>query len=160
MSVWYCGLLDHRVFWIILFVPTMSTVSATMAIKKPTLKSKHFHASFNHRCMCSWKKPAIELTDTELPWCEYLWQKVAQHADSNDVWLCLDFHAGFWPTTPTRWLPSECLSSNMSLDLKTKEIIQTSSSRDVTSLECCWNVERLGKSRLALPSSVPYRQNS
>jgi hypothetical protein len=40
--------------------------------------------------MCSWKKsrpwPATADLDTRLPWCEYLFQKITQHADSDNVW--------------------------------------------------------------------------
>jgi hypothetical protein len=45
------------------------------------------------------------------------------------------------------------------LDLKTRAIVQSSSFRDIISLERCWNAERPGKSRLALPSSVPNMHN-
>jgi hypothetical protein len=41
--------------------------------------------------MCSWKKPrtwpATADLDTRLPpWCEYIFQKITQHAGSDDVW--------------------------------------------------------------------------
>jgi hypothetical protein len=69
----------------------MSTAAATVAIKKAKFKSKLFHGSSNHGCMCSWKKletwPATADLDTELPWYKNLSQKVAQHADSNDIWF-------------------------------------------------------------------------
>ena len=54
------------------------------------LKSNPSHGSSDERCMCSWKKPdAWPVTsdlETDLPWCEYLRQKTAQHADNNHVW--------------------------------------------------------------------------
>jgi hypothetical protein len=41
-------------------------------------------------CMCSWKKPdtwpAAKDLDRTLPWCEHLWQKTAQNADTDHVW--------------------------------------------------------------------------
>jgi hypothetical protein len=130
----------------------MSTVAATVAIKKPALKSKLFHASLNNRCMCSWKKletwPAIKVTYMELPRCEYLWQKVAQHADSNDVWLGLPCR--FLANGADKMVVLRMSIQQHALNLKTKEIIQTSSSRDITSLECCWNAKQRGKSRPAL----------
>ena len=40
--------------------------------------------------MCSWKKldawPVTSDLETELPWCKYLRQKTAQHADNDHVW--------------------------------------------------------------------------
>ena len=68
----------------------MTTAAASVAIKKPKSKSNPLHGSSYKRCMCSWKKPdtwpvPADL-ETQLPWCEYLLQKVALHADSDDVW--------------------------------------------------------------------------
>ena len=69
------------------FLVTMAE-AATMDVKKP--KSNPFHGSSYERCMCSWKKPdawpIISDLETDLPWCEYLRQKTAQHADADHVW--------------------------------------------------------------------------
>ena len=142
----------------------MSTAAATVAIKKPKSKSNLFHGSSDHECMCSWKKPktwpATADLDTKLPWCEYIWQKVAQHADSNDVWfgvpyrfVAKDINQSSEKTVALR------MSIQKYLDLKTKAIIHTSSSRDIISLERCWNATQFGKLRLALHISVGNRQN-
>jgi hypothetical protein len=67
---------------------TMAKAAATVSVDKS--KSNPFNGSSNQRCMCSWKKPdtwpvAADL-ETKLPWCEYLRQIIAQHADDDDVW--------------------------------------------------------------------------
>jgi hypothetical protein len=40
--------------------------------------------------MCSWKKPwnwpAPADLATRLPWCNYIFQKITQHANSDGVW--------------------------------------------------------------------------
>ena len=68
----------------------MTTPAASVAIKKPKSKSNPLDGSTYKRCMCSWKKPdtwpVTADLETQLPWCVYLLQTVAQHADSDDVW--------------------------------------------------------------------------
>ena len=73
----------------------MTTPAASVAIKKPKSKSNPLDGSTYKRCMCSWKKPdtwpVTADLETQLPWCEYLLQTVAQHADSDDVWHGVPF---------------------------------------------------------------------